>query len=186
MSYTKTVWEDRYIETPNTYTITENQDNTVTLTESTGAVYTEGTPVNATNMNKIEDELELLDSKAVEQVETVYNQKIYSQQPTVSMDLTKYKRILIHFAVYDESMPENTGGASHIAMLDLQDSPSYDIHKINVFVPYISGSTVQTNFFKAMFMVNSEKTGFYCAFWYTSIIPITNTSYYVSKIEGVF
>lgn len=63
MAYTKTIWEDRYIETPNKYVLTENQDNTVTLTESTGTVYTEGTEVNAANMNNIENGLEDVDTR---------------------------------------------------------------------------------------------------------------------------
>jgi len=63
MAYTKTVWQDRYIETPNKYQLTENQDNTVTLTEVTGTIYTEGTDVNADHMNNIEDGLEDVDTR---------------------------------------------------------------------------------------------------------------------------
>lgn len=55
MAYSRTNWVDRYIQTPNRYVMTQNQDNTVTLTESTGTVYAEGTEVNAEHMNNIEE-----------------------------------------------------------------------------------------------------------------------------------
>ena len=62
MSYVKTVWKDHSVTTPNTYVMTENTGGTVTLTPSEGTVLQEGTPVNALNLNKIEDELEALDN----------------------------------------------------------------------------------------------------------------------------
>lgn len=54
MAYTPTNWKDRVVEKPRTYVITDNGDGTVTLTPAPGTVVQEGTPVNATNMNKIE------------------------------------------------------------------------------------------------------------------------------------
>ena len=63
MAYTKTVWQDRYIETPNKYQIVDNEDNTVTITEVTGTVYNDGTEVNAEHMNNIEDGIEDVDTR---------------------------------------------------------------------------------------------------------------------------
>lgn len=63
MAYTKTVWQDRYIETPNKYQIVENEDNTVTITEVTGTVYTDGTDVNAEHMNNLENGVEDVDNR---------------------------------------------------------------------------------------------------------------------------
>jgi hypothetical protein len=54
MAYNKTIWQDRVVEKPRTYTMTDNGDGTVTLTPAPGNVVQAGTPVNATNMNKIE------------------------------------------------------------------------------------------------------------------------------------
>jgi hypothetical protein len=54
MAYTKTNWQDRVVEKPRTYSVTNNPDGTMTLTPAPGTVVQEGTPVNATNMNKIE------------------------------------------------------------------------------------------------------------------------------------
>lgn len=57
MAYTKTDWIDRVVEKPNTFMITENPDGSITLTPAPGQVIERGTPINASNLNKIEDEL---------------------------------------------------------------------------------------------------------------------------------
>lgn len=58
MAYTKTEWKDRTVENARTFTMTENDDGTVTLEEAPGEVYEAGTPLNAENMNHIEDGIE--------------------------------------------------------------------------------------------------------------------------------
>lgn len=58
MAYTKNVWTDQQVERPRTYTVTENQDNTITLQDAFGVATDLGTPVNATNMNHIEEGIE--------------------------------------------------------------------------------------------------------------------------------
>lgn len=55
MAYTKTEWKDQNVENPRTYSVRDNGDSTVTLMEAFGTVTELGTPVNAENMNKIED-----------------------------------------------------------------------------------------------------------------------------------
>lgn len=60
MAYTKTTWVDHVTTRPNTYNEVVNQDGTKTLTPA-GETQQEGTPVNAQNLNKIEDELFYLD-----------------------------------------------------------------------------------------------------------------------------
>lgn len=52
------VWKDRIVERPRTYEKIENPDGTITLTPSPGQVIQEGTPVNAENMNNIEQGIE--------------------------------------------------------------------------------------------------------------------------------
>lgn len=54
MAYTKTNWKDRAVERPRTYRMQNNPDGTVTLIPMPGTVYEPGTPVNAPNLNKIE------------------------------------------------------------------------------------------------------------------------------------
>jgi hypothetical protein len=53
MSYTKTTWKDHETSKPNTYSMTENADHTVTLTPA-GDVLQQGTPMNAANLNHME------------------------------------------------------------------------------------------------------------------------------------
>lgn len=58
MSYTPTEWKDRIVEKPRTYTMQQNSDGTVTLVPAPGTIVEEGTPVNANNLNKIEQGIE--------------------------------------------------------------------------------------------------------------------------------
>ena len=55
MSYNKTTWKDQDVENPRTYVVRDNGDDTVTLLDAFGEVTELGTPVNAANMNHIED-----------------------------------------------------------------------------------------------------------------------------------
>ena len=62
MAYEKTVWKNREVEKPRTFTKIDNPDGTITLTPAEGNIIEPGTPIIASNMNKIEDEIELLDT----------------------------------------------------------------------------------------------------------------------------
>ena len=55
MAYQKTEWKDQNVENPRTYSMRDNGDSTVTLMDAFGTVTELGTPVNAENMNKIEN-----------------------------------------------------------------------------------------------------------------------------------
>lgn len=55
MAYVKNTWRDQEVERPKTYEMTNNTDGSVTLTDSFGLVSELGTPVNADNMNHIEE-----------------------------------------------------------------------------------------------------------------------------------
>ena len=63
MAYTKTTWVDRVVQYPTKYTASGTVPGDITLTANPGTVTQAGTPVNATNLNKIEDKLFDLDSK---------------------------------------------------------------------------------------------------------------------------
>lgn len=54
MAYVPTVWKNREVERPRTFTIQDNGDGTVTLIPAEGQVIEPGTPIIAANMNKIE------------------------------------------------------------------------------------------------------------------------------------
>lgn len=57
MAYEPTLWKDRAVEKPRTYTLQNNPDGTVTLVPSPGTIVEVGTPVNANNLNKLEQGL---------------------------------------------------------------------------------------------------------------------------------
>lgn len=65
MAYQKTVWKDQDVENPRTYVERDNGDGTVTLLDAFGEVTELGTPVNATNMNHIENGIEEVDNSTV-------------------------------------------------------------------------------------------------------------------------
>lgn len=55
MSYERVTWKNRAVEKPMTYSITHNEDDTVTLARAPGEVYEAGTPVNAENLNRMDE-----------------------------------------------------------------------------------------------------------------------------------
>lgn len=57
MSYEPTNWKDRVVEKPRTFTMQDNGDGTITLIPAPGTVVEAGTPVNAANLNKLENGL---------------------------------------------------------------------------------------------------------------------------------
>lgn len=54
MTYSTTDWKDRIVQKPLTYTLQNNGDGTTTLIPAPGTITQQGTPVNSTNLNKIE------------------------------------------------------------------------------------------------------------------------------------
>jgi len=63
MAYTKTVWVDRVVQYPTKYTTTGSVPGDIVLTANTGTITQAGTPVNATNLNKIERAIFDMDAK---------------------------------------------------------------------------------------------------------------------------
>ena len=63
MTYIKNIWVDQSVERPKTYEITNNDDGSVTLLDSFGLISEIGTPVNADNMNHIEEGIENNDKR---------------------------------------------------------------------------------------------------------------------------
>lgn len=54
MAYTKTNWVDRIVQHPRRFTKSGETGTQVTLVADPGTITNAGTPVNATNLNKIE------------------------------------------------------------------------------------------------------------------------------------
>lgn len=55
MTYVKRVWKDRAVEFPNRYTKSGETSTEVTLVSNPGIVTESGTPLNAANLNNIEE-----------------------------------------------------------------------------------------------------------------------------------
>lgn len=61
MAYQPTDWKNREVERPRTFEMQNNPDGTITLIPSEGIVTEPGTPIMASNMNKIEGQLVALE-----------------------------------------------------------------------------------------------------------------------------
>lgn len=61
MVYEKKEWKNRVVEKPMTFVAMSNLDGTVTLQPKEGNVAEEGTPVDAENMNRIEQGIDYID-----------------------------------------------------------------------------------------------------------------------------
>jgi hypothetical protein len=61
MLYIKTKWNDRVVQFPNRYDKSGETSTQVTLVANSGTVTQSGTPLNAANLNKIENAIEELD-----------------------------------------------------------------------------------------------------------------------------
>lgn len=55
MAYIQTDWKDHVVEHPKTYTVQDNGDGTYTYEDAPGEIVRQGTPMSATNFNKIEE-----------------------------------------------------------------------------------------------------------------------------------
>lgn len=63
MAYTKTTWVDRVVQYPTKYTASGAVTGDITLTANPGTITQAGTPVNASNLNNIENAIFNLDAK---------------------------------------------------------------------------------------------------------------------------
>ncbi len=68
--YKKTIWCDQNVQRPKTYKISDNDDGSSTLLEDFGEVTDLGTPVNALNMNHIEEGIAACDVRKYDEKET--------------------------------------------------------------------------------------------------------------------
>lgn len=66
MAYEPTVWRNREVENPRTYTLQNNVDGTVTLNPAEGTIIENGTPIVAENMNKIESQIKDNDTRILD------------------------------------------------------------------------------------------------------------------------
>jgi hypothetical protein len=63
MAYNPINFQNREVERPRTFVITNNPDGTITLTPSEGQVLVGGTPLDANNLNKMDQQIAVNDSR---------------------------------------------------------------------------------------------------------------------------
>ena len=78
VAYTRTTWKNHVVQHPRTYTLTENQDDTVTLAPAPGDIYQQGTPINDTNLNNIENGIVALVDECARLDDAKQEEVIYS------------------------------------------------------------------------------------------------------------
>ncbi len=119
---------------------------------------------------------------------TIFEGKLYSRQSN-DIDMSKFKYLIITYAIYDYSVT-NTAGGSNIILLDLSKKPDAltkyqcsNLHPYNIF-----GQNYE-NFSENMSVgieVNSAKSNLKAIFAYNGEIQAsTVTNYYVSKVVGI-
>ena len=123
MAYTKTVWKDQDVENPRTYIARDNGDDTITLLDAFGTVTELGTPVNATNMNHIENGIEAVDNSAVHKTgdETITGNKTFTGSLTIPANT---------FVAKEES---NTAEGGELYFEVGDTSPLLDLVKLDVY-----------------------------------------------------
>ena len=113
MAYTKTNWRDRLVEKARTFLLKENTDGSTTLVDSPGEVYEEGTPINAENMNHMEqgiadahEQIEQLSSE-LENTNSKLNYELLiditdatTSVKTYPVNWKKYEHLLIGYGNY--------------------------------------------------------------------------------------
>lgn len=99
MAYVKNTWVDQKVQRPKTYNFTTNDDGSATLIDAFGDVEELGTPVNADNMNHIEDGLA--------------NVGIWTYSATVeyNKDDAVIRIVNDEFVLYKSKQDENKGNA---------------------------------------------------------------------------
>jgi hypothetical protein len=87
MAYTKTVWADRSVERPLTFTQTTNADGSITLAPSEGTIITTGTPLTADKFNNMESGIAANDSAiaALQSTDSGYGTRLN----TLESDITR-------------------------------------------------------------------------------------------------
>lgn len=99
MAYVKNTWVDQKVQRPKTYNFTNNDDGSTTLIDAFGNVEELGTPVNADNMNHIEDGL------------STVGMWVYSKTVEYNKDDAVISVVEDKFVLYKSKQNNNKGNA---------------------------------------------------------------------------
>ena len=199
MAYIKTTWKDRLVERPNTFDVVENPDGSITLIPKTGVVTDAGTPVNAANLNKLEDATAAHLAETATDVDGVHGLKIETGTfaPTISGSTTagsptygvrhgSYYKIgnLVHCDVFVKVT--DLGGASGSILISLPFTSKTSLNKYaSVALGQYDGVLLPDGFSQVMGQVASG-TNFvrFTSSSYNNEATMVLNNYYVTSAFG--
>lgn len=131
MPYSKTSWQDRQVPKPLTfsYPLVDNGDGTTTLVPVEGTPTQAGTPINASNLNKLETQYDQAYADAKSYVAPLFSQSVYTG---AKGSFSGYSLTSCQLAFY-------TNGASATATANFTFSNAYKS------TPVIFPANIQTN-----------------------------------------
>ena len=135
MTYSKNVWKDQDVQRPRTYEVINNQDGSITLNDSFGVVTEIGTPVNATNMNHIENGIQANDIAIGAINDKIPSSASSSNKMAVASDIAAINTALTSKANTDLSNLSVTGQAvidnkTNIALDNLSIAGNNRLHAL--------------------------------------------------------
>lgn len=137
MVYQKTEWKDQNVESPRTYSVRQNLDGTITLLDAFGEITEVGTPVNAENMNKIENGI-------------VQNESDISKRKFISFE--KYR----HFTA-NGNLIVNLQDTDEIIDIRVDSNSNITFDVSNVVIPERSFYTIQVKLYAVSALTISLK-----------------------------
>ena len=130
MAYTKTVWKDEIVQHPKRFTATENDDDTLTLEPAFGTTLQEGTPVNAANLNKIEEGIASTTQDIANITETYEPVNKFDSESALDNSMFSIR-------TYTDGRPNTLN--------KIATSTSYN-YFITVYIPAVSGDVIMSNY----------------------------------------
>lgn len=131
MAYTKNTWVDQDVERPKTYEVTNNQDGSITLTDSFGLVQEIGTPVNADNMNHIEEGIVACYSELVNKTGDTMTGTL--TVPNITLENNKFTRYITKCNTWERGTNPSEDTSCGLAIED-KNSNGTAAHRFGEFV----------------------------------------------------
>ena len=181
MSYTKTVWKDQNVQKPRTYTMRDNGDDTITLLDAFGTITEIGTPVNASNMNHIENGIKDLDTNKANDTAVVHiagAENITGQKTFTGT--TKQKN---NHLIYNESITKGTNPSAtqYINNYMAGDSMSVgDTSALGLFRTYVTSTGVVNSAMEAF----KNTSGSSAHFDIRAVYDTANNRYWAQMSSG--
>lgn len=172
-------WKDNIVEKPLTYRETKNEDGTITLTPAFGAVGQEGTSLDSTNMNMINNALIGINAEVGMKGRTVlWSGTLINANDTIALqdNINNYDR-LEFISYFGESVSsEVVSNSIYVKSQSLSDA----VDSLDVFITTVklnvlnNGTNLKMEFNKTVKVINGTSTKY------------ENTNYgRITKIYGI-